>query len=121
MTLIVSRTAVLIAGFEPLTRSRGRLPPTQSKTRAAPSRVVIDAIRAFAYRQPTMAAHSRARQLQRLIGRIERLIAGGAAVSTRFTTYRLAIFITGVICTVTLFRSGLCHSGNLALAGFVSV
>ena len=66
-----------------------------------------------------MAAPSRARQLHRLIGRIERLIAGGAAVSSRLTTYRLAIFIAGVICTVTLFRSGLYHSGNLALAGFV--
>jgi hypothetical protein len=58
---------------------------------------VIDAIQTFAYRQPTMAAFSRARQLQRLIGRIERLIAGGVAVSSRFTTYRLAIFIAGVI------------------------
>ena len=68
-----------------------------------------------------MAAFSRARQLQRLVGRIERLITGGAAVSSRFTTYRLAIFIAGVICTVTLFRSGHYHSGNLALAGFVIV
>ena len=68
-----------------------------------------------------MAAFSRTRQLQRLVGRIERLITGGAAVSSRFTTYRLAIFIAGVICTVTLFRSGHYHSGNLALAGFVIV
>jgi hypothetical protein len=68
-----------------------------------------------------MAAHSRARQLQRLIGRIERLIAGGVAVSSRFTTYRLAIFIAGVVCTVSLFRSGRYHSGNLALAAFVVV
>ena len=68
-----------------------------------------------------MAAFSRARQLQRLIGRIERLIASGVSVSSRFTTYRLAIFIAGVICTVTLFRSGHFYSGNLALAGFVIV
>jgi MutS domain V len=66
-----------------------------------------------------MAALSRVRQLHRLIGRIERLIVGGAAVSSRFTTYRLAIFIAGVISTVTLFRSGQYHSGNLAMAGFV--
>ena len=68
-----------------------------------------------------MAAHARARQLQRLIGRIERLIAGGVAVSSRFTTYRLAIFIAGVVCTVSLFRSGRYDSGNLALAAFVVV
>ena len=66
-----------------------------------------------------MAALSRARQLHRLMGRIERLIAGGAAVSSRLTTYRLTIFIAGVISTVTLFRSGRYHSGNLAMAGFV--
>ncbi len=68
-----------------------------------------------------MAAVSRAKQLQRLVGRIERLITGGTALSSRFTTYRLAIFIAGVICTVTLFRSGHYQSGNLALAGFVIV
>ncbi|HKY72275.1 MAG TPA: hypothetical protein VJL88_10180 [Nitrospira sp.] len=66
-----------------------------------------------------MAALSRARQLHRVIGRIERLIAGGAAVSSRFTTYRLVIFIAGVIGTVTLYRSGQYHTGNLALAGVV--
>lgn len=82
---------------------------------------VIDAIRTFKYRQRTMAAVSRARQLQRLVGRIERLITGGTALSSRFTTYRLAIFIAGVICTVTLFRSGHYQSGNLALAGIVIV
>lgn len=82
-------------------------------------RFVIDAIWTFKYRQRTMTAFSRAGQLQRLIGRIERLIAAGAAASSRFTTYRLAIFIAGVVCTVTLYRSGRYHGGNLALAGFV--
>jgi len=81
--------------------------------------LVIDAIGTFQYRHQTMPAFSRARQLQRLIGRIDRLIAGGMAVSSRFTTYRLAIFIAGVVCTVTLFRSGHYQSGNLALAAFV--
>ncbi|HTL62463.1 MAG TPA: hypothetical protein VL261_12515, partial [Nitrospira sp.] len=66
-----------------------------------------------------MAALSRAKQLQRLIGKIERLMAQGTALSSRFTTYRLALFIAGVICTVTLFRSGQYQSGNLALAAFV--
>ena len=66
-----------------------------------------------------MAAFSRARHLQRLFGRIERLIADGTAVSSRFTTYRLSIFVAGIICSVTLFRSGYFQSGNAALAGFV--
>ena len=68
-----------------------------------------------------MAAFSRARQLQRLIGRIDRLIARGSALSSRFTTYRLAIFIAGVVCTVSLFRSGSYHAGNAALAAFVLI
>ena len=97
-------------------------PPSEARTKPTSffnGLVVIDAIRTFKYRQHTMAALSRARQLHRLIGRIERLIAGGAAVSSRLTTYRLAIFIAGVISTVTLFRSGRFHMGNLALAAFV--
>ncbi|HET9312458.1 MAG TPA: hypothetical protein VFO04_00530, partial [Nitrospira sp.] len=59
--------------------------------------VVIDAMVSFQYRHQTMAVRVRARQLQQLIGRIERLIARGAAASSRFTTYRLAIFIAGTL------------------------
>jgi hypothetical protein len=66
-----------------------------------------------------MAAPARARQLQKLIGRIERLIARGTAASSRFTKYRLAIFSAGVLCSVTLFRSGRYDAGNLALGAFV--
>jgi hypothetical protein len=66
-----------------------------------------------------MAALFRAKQLQRLIGKIERLLARGTALSSRFTTYRLGIFIAGVICTVTLFRSGRYQTGNVILAAFV--
>jgi MutS domain V len=66
-----------------------------------------------------MAVRARARQLQQLIGRIERLIARGAAASSRFTTYRLAIFIAGALSSVTLFRSGLYNTGNIVLAAFV--
>jgi hypothetical protein len=66
-----------------------------------------------------MAVSARARQLQKLISRIERLIARGTAASSRFTKYRLAIFIAGVLCAVTLFRSGQYDAGNLALGAFV--
>src|SRR4029078_5654469 len=65
------------------------------------ARFVIDAIGNFKYRPPTMAVFSRARQLQRLVAKIERLITGGAALSSRFTTYRLAIFIARGICART--------------------
>jgi len=66
-----------------------------------------------------MAAISRTTQLQRLIRRIERLIARGTATSSRFTKWRLTIFIAGLLCSITLFRSGWYNSGNLALAGFI--
>jgi len=66
-----------------------------------------------------MAAISRTTQLQRLIRRIERLIARGTATSSRFTKWRLTIFIAGLLCSITLFRSGWYNSGNLAVAGFI--
>jgi hypothetical protein len=66
-----------------------------------------------------MTVRARAHQLQQLIGRIERLIARGNATSSRFTKYRLAIFIAGVLCSVTLFRSGRYDAGNMALGTFV--
>jgi len=66
-----------------------------------------------------MAAISRTTQLQRLIRRIERLIARGTATSSRFTKWRLTIFIAGLLCSITLFRAGWYNSGNLALAGFI--
>ena len=68
----------------------------------------------FRYRHQTMALRRSARQLQQLIGRIERLIARGTAASSRFTTYRLAIFIAGTLSSITLLRSGQYHTGNIA-------
>ena len=65
-----------------------------------------------------MAAISRSQQLQRLIRRIDQRIAGGTATSSRFTRWRLAIFIAGLLCSIILFKSGWYNSGNLALAGF---
>jgi MutS-like protein len=81
--------------------------------------LVIDAINTFQYRLQTMAAISRAQQLQLLIRRIDQLIARGTATSSRFTRWRLAIFIAGLLCSIALFRSGWYNSGNLALAGFI--
>ena len=58
-------------------------------------------------------------QLQRCIGRIERLLARGTATSSRFTRWRLAIFIGGLVTSITLFKLSWYNSGNLAIAGFV--
>jgi hypothetical protein len=64
---------------------------------------------------------SRARQLERLLARIDRLLATGTAASGRVTRWRLILFLTGLACTVTLYKLAWYHSGNLALAGFVAV
>ncbi|MBI3356186.1 MAG: hypothetical protein HY038_05350 [Nitrospirae bacterium] len=58
-----------------------------------------------------MADLSRAAHLQRLIGRIERLIQRGAEASSYFTKWRLAIFLTGLACTITLYKSGWYSAG----------
>jgi len=66
-----------------------------------------------------MAAISRTAQLQRLIASIERLIARGTSASSRFTKGRLAIFVTGLVSVITLYKSSWYSTGNLVLAGFV--
>ena len=68
-----------------------------------------------------MPTVSRTAQLPRLIGRIERLIERGADASSRFTKARLAIFTAGLLCSVTLFRSGWYQTGNVTLAGFIII
>lgn len=66
-----------------------------------------------------MAVISRTTRLQRLIGRIDRLIEGGRKASSQYTKWRLAIFISGLLCTIIFFRSGWYDSGNISLAAFI--
>lgn len=66
-----------------------------------------------------MAVMSRTAQFQRFITRLEGLIARSTGASSRFTRWRLAIFVAGLLCTVTLYRSGWYSAGNLAVAGFI--
>jgi len=66
-----------------------------------------------------MVGNARTAQLQRVIARIDGLIARGTSASSRFTTWRLAIFVAGLVCVVTLYKSGWYSTGNLVLAGFV--
>jgi hypothetical protein len=68
-----------------------------------------------------MTAFSRAAQLQRLLGSIDRLIARGTQVSSAYTKWRLAVFLTGLICTVALYKTEWYQTGNLALGGFVAL
>ncbi len=68
-----------------------------------------------------MALPNRPLQLQRLLTRLDRLIQRGTETSSRFTTWRLAIFLTGLACTITLFRSGWYGFGNAMLGGFIGL
>ena len=64
---------------------------------------------------------SRSQQLQGLLTRIDHRLSQGAQASATLTRWRLVLFLIGLICTVTLYKFGWYHSGNLALGGFVAV
>jgi hypothetical protein len=66
-------------------------------------------------------AHSRTVQLETVVRRIDRLIAQGTQVSATFTRWRLAIFLVGLVGTVTLYKLDWYHSGNLALGLFLAL
>jgi len=68
-----------------------------------------------------MAYPSRIAQLQRLIERIERLIRRGMGTSSRLTTWRLVIFLTGLGCIILFYKSGWYDLGNSAVAGFLAL
>ena len=66
-------------------------------------------------------AHSRILQIETIIRRADRLIAQGTKTSTLFARCRLAIFLIGLICTVTLYKLNWYDSGNLSLALFLTI
>jgi hypothetical protein len=68
-----------------------------------------------------MADPLRAAQLQRVLVRIDRLIQRGAYTSSRFTKWRLVIFLAGLGCSIALYKSGWYTTGNSALAGFAGL
>lgn len=68
-----------------------------------------------------MAVPSRSTQLQKLLSKTDRLIGRGTDMSARLTKWRLIIFVSGLLCTVALFRSGWYQSGNLTLAFFFAL
>jgi hypothetical protein len=70
---------------------------------------------------PEMTERARARLLQRLTARIERLISVGTAASARVTKWRLALFLAGAVTVIALYRTGWYQTGNAALAGYVAL
>lgn len=64
---------------------------------------------------------SRILQIETMIRRIDRLIIQGTRTSTTFTRWRLALFLIGLACTVTLYKLDWYHSGNVALGFFLAV
>ena len=68
-----------------------------------------------------MVHPSRVAQLQRLIERVERLVRRGMRASSRFTTWRLVIFLTGLGCIILFYNSGWYDLGNSAVASFIAL
>lgn len=66
-------------------------------------------------------ARSRTVQLETTVRRTDHLIAQGTQLSATFTRWRLAIFLIGLIGTVTLYKLDWYQSGNLALGLFLAV
>ncbi len=64
---------------------------------------------------------NRERTLKRLLVRLDRLYRRGAVASTLATRWRLAIFVTGALCTVLSYKLGWYHVGNASLVLFVVV
>jgi hypothetical protein len=58
---------------------------------------------------------SRTHALEHLIAGADRRLARAARTSSRFTRWRLAIFLSGVLCTLVPFKLGWYHTGNTAL------
>ncbi len=66
-------------------------------------------------------ARTRTAQIETIIRRADRLISHGTKISATFTRWRLAIFLMGLVCTVTLYKLNWYHSGNLSLALFLAI
>jgi MutS-like protein len=64
---------------------------------------------------------TRDRLLTRVISRIDRLLARGTASSATFTRWRFVLFITALLCTITLFKMAWYQTGNGSLIAFVGL
>lgn len=59
--------------------------------------------------------------LERLIGRLDRWLARAEKLSSRFTYWRLGIFVSGAAVSVGLFHQKFYHLGNITLACFLLI
>ncbi len=66
-------------------------------------------------------ASSRMAQIESMIRRTDHLIVQGTRTSATFTRWRLAIFLIGLVGTVTFYKLDWYHSGNLALGIFLAI
>lgn len=66
-------------------------------------------------------ADSRLSRFERIVRRTDRLITQGTRTSATFTRWRLAIFLIGLVGTVTLYKLDWYHSGNVALGAFLAL
>ncbi len=64
---------------------------------------------------------TRERTLQRLIARVDRLLKRAERMSARFTRWRLAIFVAGVLCSVIPYKLQWYHLGNAAMGSFLVI
>jgi hypothetical protein len=63
--------------------------------------------------------HGKARALERLVARTDRLLHRGRITSASFSRWRLAIFLTGAACSIAPYKLGWYHLGNAALGLFL--
>src|SRR3982751_2814333 len=71
---------------------------------------------------PALHTHPhRDASLVHLLARIDRMLNRATEVSTRFTRWRLAIFLIGAVASVTLFQQHRYQTGNMALVSFLTV
>ncbi len=63
---------------------------------------------------------SREQTLQRLLSRTARLLVKGHRASATLTRWRLILFVTALLCTITLYRLGWYQAGNLSLGSFLA-
>ncbi|HEY7531280.1 MAG TPA: MutS family DNA mismatch repair protein [Nitrospiraceae bacterium] len=61
------------------------------------------------------------RSLTRLSGRLDRLLARATTASAGFTRWRLALFVTGLACTIALYKLAQYQAGNASLIAFVGL
>lgn len=64
---------------------------------------------------------SREQTLQRLLSRTSRLLVKGHRASATLTRWRLILFVTALLCTITLYRLGWYQAGNLSLGSFLAL